>query len=68
MFVDGICGNGHPLLCVMSDGKLRGATVRGSLRTTCPQCGADIVVRLESAVLPVSRPSQSLVRSGTGED
>ncbi|MGH7295505.1 MAG: hypothetical protein ACRELB_11255 [Polyangiaceae bacterium] len=52
----------------MSDGRVRGVLVRGALRATCPQCGADVVVQLESGVLPVSRPSEPRARNGTGED
>ena len=68
MLVEGICTNGHTLLCVMSDGKLRGTIARGALRATCPNCGEDVIVQLESGVLPVSRSSQPQLRSGTDED
>ena len=68
MLVDGVCTSGHSLLCVISDGRLRGAMVRGGLRVTCPQCGGEIVVQLESAVLPVARPSEPSVRSGSGRE
>ena len=58
MLVEGVCDTGHSLLCVMTDGKVRGAMARGGLRITCPDCGGSIAVHLESAVLPVARPSE----------
>ena len=67
MLVEGACDHGHPLLCVMTDGKVRGAMSRGGLRITCPDCGAPISVRLDSAVLPVARPSE-LRLAADGDD
>jgi hypothetical protein len=59
MLVEGACRNGHPLVCVVRERLLRGALVRGGVRRTCPQCGADVAVHLEDGtVLLVRAPSE----------
>jgi hypothetical protein len=59
MLVEGACKKGHTLVCVIVERLLRGALVRGGLRRTCPQCGADIAVQLEDGTtLLVRAPSE----------
>lgn len=58
MLVEGTCSNGHELVCSVRDGRLRGTVVRGSLRATCPKCGAEIIVEVdESSTLTLALPA-----------
>jgi hypothetical protein len=57
MLVEGACTNGHELVCSVREGRLRGVVVKGMLRATCPRCGGEIVVELESSVLTLALPS-----------
>jgi hypothetical protein len=67
MLVDGLCSNGHTLLCVMSAGKIRGTFARGALRATCPHCGGEVVDAPESATMPVQSTFRPRAKSGTNE-
>jgi hypothetical protein len=58
MLVEGACENGHAVVCALYGGRVTGALARGALRHTCPSCGAEVYVHLESAILPVQRASQ----------
>lgn len=57
MLVEGVCENGHPLVCDMRGGRVAGAVVGHRWRRTCPQCGADVAVEPESGTLLVGRAS-----------
>jgi hypothetical protein len=63
MLVEGACKNGHELICTVREGKLRGVVTKGMLRVTCPRCGADVVVQVESSVLTLS-PASSRREAG----
>jgi hypothetical protein len=62
MLVDGVCADGHELVCVVQEGNVSGVMVRGSLRAACPRCGGKPYVVLESGVhassskIPSERP------------
>jgi hypothetical protein len=53
MLVQGTCKNGHDLVCSVREGKLRGAVVRGALRYTCPNCGADVFVPTDQGAITI---------------
>jgi hypothetical protein len=65
MLVEGFCNNGHPLVCTIRHGRLRGAVVRGGVRAKCPECGAGVSVTMGSETIAVSRPSSPGTPSGT---
>jgi hypothetical protein len=68
MLVDGLCRNGHPLLCVMNGGRIRGVYARGALRGTCPQCGVALVEhKPESGIVAVPGEFRARAKSGTDE-
>jgi hypothetical protein len=73
MIVEGVCAEGHELLCVVTNGRLSGVLVRGSLRGACPVCGGKPYLTVESGTHPTStkipsEPPQALPSEGTGSD
>jgi hypothetical protein len=70
MIVEGVCAEGHELLCVVQNGHLTGVFVHGgSMRGTCPVCGAKPYLAVESGMHPASTkiastPPQALTSDG----
>ncbi|MGD0526124.1 MAG: hypothetical protein ABSE49_13315 [Polyangiaceae bacterium] len=54
MLVEGVCVDGHELVCVIQHGRVSGVLSRGALRDACPVCGGTAYVTTESGTVPVS--------------
>jgi hypothetical protein len=66
MYFEAACENGHPLMCKMRAGQLRGVLVGRTLRYTCPQCGAPVGDPPESGMIPVRDESTTVEGAAKG--
>jgi hypothetical protein len=54
MLLEGICTEGHEIVCVLQGGRLSGVLSGGKLRETCPVCGGKPYLALESGTVAVA--------------